>query len=83
MPRACDAGGAEWYDTSIDTTMSRPAISRLCQRPSVSDSGITPLIRSIASGSDAGAAMISAADEDRPSAHTLPTPRYAAAPTAR
>ena len=55
----------------------------LCHRPSVWLSGITPLIFSMASGSDAGAAMMSAADEDRPSAHTLPTPRYAAAPIAR
>ena len=55
----------------------------LCHKPSVWLSGITPLIFSMASGNDAGAAMMSAADEDRPSAHTLPTPRYAAAPTAR
>ena len=42
-----------------------------------------PLIRRIESGSDAGVAMISAADDDMPSAQTLPTPRYAAAPIAR
>ena len=58
-------------------------MSMLCHKPSVWLSGITPLIFSMASGNDAGAAMMSAADEDRPSAHTLPTPRYAAAPTAR
>ena len=58
-------------------------MTRLCQSPSVWLSGSTPLIRSIASGSDAGDAMINAADDDRPSAQTLPTPRYAAAPIAR
>jgi hypothetical protein len=36
---------------------------------------MTPLIASIESGSDAGDAMISAAEEDKPSAHTLPIPR--------
>ena len=59
----------------IENTMTIPAISRLRQRPSVWPSGITPLIASIESGSEAGDAMISAADEDRPSAHTLPMPR--------
>jgi hypothetical protein len=63
--------------------ISAAAITMLCQSPSVWLSGMTPLIFSIASGSDAGAAMISAADEDSPSAQTLPTPRYAAAPIAR
>ena len=71
------------YATAIETTISTAAMSRLCQRPSVWLSGMTPLMRSIESGSEAGAAMISAADDDRPSAHTLPTPRYAAAPIAR
>ena len=47
----------------------------LCQRPSVWPSGITPLICRIDGGSDAGAAMISAADEDSPSAQMLPRPR--------
>jgi hypothetical protein len=75
MPRACAGGGAEKYDTAIETTMISPATTRLCQRPSVWLSGMTPLIRSIASGREAGAAMISAADEERPSAQTLPTPR--------
>ncbi len=56
---------------------------KLCQSPSVWLSGMTPLMRSIASGNEAGAAMINAADDDRPSAQTLPTPRYAAAPIAR
>jgi len=63
--------------------MSTAAITTLCQRPNVWLSGITPLIFSIGSGRDAGAAMISAADEDSPSAQTLPMPRYAAAPIAR
>ena len=58
-------------------------MTRLCHRPSVWLSGMTPLIFSIESGSDADDAMMSAADDDRPSAHTLPTPRYAAAPIAR
>ncbi len=34
-----------------------------------------PVTFSIESGSEAGVAMISAADDDMPSAHTLPTPR--------
>ena len=37
--------------------MSTPAVSRLCQRPSVWLKGITPLIASIESGSDAGVAI--------------------------
>ena len=60
-----------------------PRCVKLCQSPSVWLSGMTPLMRSIASGNEAGAAMINAADDDRPSAQTLPTPRYAAAPIAR
>ena len=34
-------------------------------------------------GNEAGAAMMSAADDVSPKAHTPPTPRYAAAPTTR
>jgi hypothetical protein len=44
---------------------------------------MTPVTLSIESGNEAGVAMISAADDDIPSAQTLPTPRYAAAPIAR
>ena len=54
-----------------------------CHKPSVSDKGITPLIRRIDCGKDAGAAMMSAAEEDNPSAQMLPMPRYPAAPIAR
>ena len=46
--------------------MIAAAITRLCQSSSVWLNGMTPLIFSMASGSDAGAAMMSAADEDRP-----------------
>ena len=35
----------------------------------------SPLIDSIESGSEAGDAMMSAAEDDSPSAHTLPMPR--------
>jgi hypothetical protein len=68
---------------AIDITTITPAVSRLCHSSSVCCSGITPLIARIDWGSEPGAAMMSAADEDKPSAHTLPMPRYAAAPTAR
>ena len=51
------------------------AVRRLCQSSSVCVSGMTPLMFRIDCGSDAGAAMISAADEDSPSAQTLPMPR--------
>ena len=59
------------YESTARTT----AITRLCQRPSVWLSGITPLICRIDGGSDAGAAMISAADDESPSAQMLPMPR--------
>jgi hypothetical protein len=69
--------------TAIETITSTAATTKLCQSPRVWPSGITPLMFSIASGNDAGVAMISAADDDNPNAQTLPTPRYAAAPSAR
>jgi hypothetical protein len=75
MPFACDAGGAEKYENDHRHHDDGAATTKLCHSPSVWPSGMTPLIFSMASGSDAGAAMISAADDDRPSAHTLPTPR--------
>jgi hypothetical protein len=75
MLRACLLPGAEKKAIAIDTPISTAATSRLCHNPSVWLSGMTPLICSIASGSDAGAAMINAADDDKPSAQTLPTPR--------
>jgi hypothetical protein len=36
---------------------------------------MTPVMLSMESGSEAGVAMINAAEDDMPSAHTLPTPR--------
>ena len=38
----------------IESTITAPAISTLCHRPSVWPSGMTPLIASMESGSDAG-----------------------------
>jgi hypothetical protein len=51
------------------------AVSMLGHSPSVWPSGIVPLIRAMAGGSELGVAMINAADDDSPSAQTLPTPR--------
>ena len=51
------------------------AVSMLCQSSRVWLSGMTPLMLRMDCGSEPGAAMMSAADEDRPSAQTLPMPR--------
>ena len=58
-----------------ETTTSAPATTMLCHNPNVSLNGITPLIFKIAGGNEAGVAMINAADEVSPKAHTPPTPR--------
>ena len=42
-----------------------------------------PVMLLIEAGSEARLAISNAADDDMPSAQTLPTPRYAAAPIAR
>ena len=68
---------------AIDTTSTTTIISRLCQSPSVWLSGITPLMARIDGGSELGAAMMSAADDDKPERPDAAVPRYAAAPTAR
>ena len=49
---------------AIDITTITPAVSMLCQSSSVCCSGITPLIARIDWGSEPGAAMMSAADEE-------------------
>ncbi len=46
-----------------------------CQRKMVSVNGITPVIARIDGGRLAGLACNCAADDDRPSAHTAPSPR--------
>ena len=55
--------------------MRTTAVTMLCQRKIVCDSGSTPEIGSSEAGIDPLVAMSSAADDDRPSAHTLPRPR--------
>src|SRR5947208_3064604 len=54
----------------------------LCQRKIVCVSGITPVIGSSDAGIDDFVACSSAADDESPSAQTLPSPRYATAPRA-
>ena len=50
-------------------------MARLCHRSNVALKGMTPLIFASDSGSEPGLAMMSAADEDRPRAQMLPSPR--------
>ena len=83
MLRAAEGSGAEERAMLIEIRISTAAINQVCHKPKVSPSGITPLIWAIEGGREVGEAISSAADEERPSAHPLPTPRYAAAPTAR
>ena len=81
--RASPSRGAETYATTTETITSTAAIVMLCQRKIVCVSGITPVIGRSAAGIDDFVACRSAADDDNPSAQTLPSPRYAAAPMAR
>ena len=81
--RDSSSPGAETYATVTETAMRIAAITRFCQRKIVCVSGITPVIGSSAAGIDDFVACSSAADDESPSAHTLPRPRYAAAPRAR
>ena len=73
--RASASRGAEKYATATETTTSTAAIDMLCQRKIVCVSGITPVIGSSAGGIDDFVACSSAADDERPSAQTLPSPR--------
>src|ERR1700690_4159016 len=63
MPRACSSAGAEEYAMVMETANSAAAIVMLCHNPRVWLRGIRPLILRIAGGSDAGAAIMRAADE--------------------
>jgi len=65
------------------TVITMRAVSSLCQVKIVWVNGIRPLILKSSGGIDPLEAINRAADEESPSAHTLPTPRYAAAPAAR
>ena len=75
MSRAYKRVGWEWKATSIDTTSIAAPMIMPCHRPSVWDKGITPLMRRMDWGKEAGAAMMSAAEDERPSAQILPMPR--------
>src|SRR6266850_1169262 len=83
MSRAYSGAGWEYKEINIETTIITAAINMPCHKPSVCDNGMTPLISRIDLGKDAGAAMMRAAEDDKPSAQTLPIPRYPAAPSAR
>ena len=63
--------------------MSRPAVVKLCQVKMVWVSGMRPLIVKIAGGMDPCVAIMRAAEDERPKAHTVHTPRYAAALAAK
>ena len=66
-----------------DTTISASNSTPDCHKKIVSVNGIMPVIDRIDGGKLAGLACNCAADDDSPSAHTAPRPRYAAAPAAR
>ena len=68
------------------TTVSAIRIAAIvsdCQVRMVSPKSRTPVIFSRSGGSDSAVACSCAAEEDRPSAQTAPSPMYAAAPIAR
>src|SRR4051794_16992137 len=71
-----DSSGAEKYATTTEITINVPASASDCQRKIVCVSGITPVIGSSDAGIDDFVACSSAADDESPSAHTLPSPRY-------
>ena len=60
---------------STETAIRMIAVTMLCHRKIVRESGSTPEIGSSEAGIDPLVAMSSAADDDRPSAQTLPRPR--------
>src|ERR1700722_7043849 len=67
--------GAEKYATVTVETVRMSAVAMLCQVPIVWRKGMEPLIFSSAAGMDDGVAIISAAEDERPSAQMLPVPR--------
>ena len=60
---------------ATERAMSAAARSRLCQRKRVWDNGITPVTASSGAGITERVACSWAADDDSPSAQTLPRPR--------
>ena len=75
--------GADAHATATLSTMRITAMSSDCQVRMVAPKSRTPVISSSSGGSDSGVACSWAAEDDSPSAHTAPRPRYAAAPSAR
>lgn len=60
---------------ATDTRTSTSASTMLCQRKIVCVSGMTPVIGRSEAGIEDFVAWSNAADEERPSAQTLPSPR--------
>ena len=75
--------GAENHEITTVSTIRTAAIVSDCQVRMVSPKSRTPVIFSSSGGSDSAVACSWAADEEKPSAQTAPSPMYAAAPSAR
>src|ERR1700754_352267 len=74
--------GAVSQHTMSEATIRQASNTCDCHRKIVCENGNTPVMANSPGGMLAGLACNWAADELRPSAHTAPRPRYAAAPAA-